>query len=228
MRPYDTIDLPLEPGHSLLELGCASGAYLLKQQERGLTVRGVEFAAEPSQFAREHLHLDVFTGQLEDAAFADASFDGVAAWMVLEHVPSPAKTLDEIHRILKPTGWLAFSVPNAGSWEFSMFQQDWYSLDVPRHCSHFSIPFLSRLLQEHGFTVERIYHQRNIDSILGSIGNRLISRGHTGSMARAWADFPSKTVGPARFVIRPLLQPLAWLFSALRQSGRITVLARAS
>ena len=37
--------------------------------------------------------------------FADASFDIVTAWMVVEHIDDPAFYAREIHRILKPGGW---------------------------------------------------------------------------------------------------------------------------
>jgi SAM-dependent methyltransferase len=43
--------------------------------------------------------------------FADGSFDEIHAYMVLEHVGDFLRTMEEIHRILKPGGKLHASVP---------------------------------------------------------------------------------------------------------------------
>ncbi len=44
--------------------------------------------------------------------FADASFDLVYSWAVLEHIEHPDRTFAEIHRILKPNGWYCAWTPN--------------------------------------------------------------------------------------------------------------------
>jgi len=43
--------------------------------------------------------------------FPDASVDGVLTISVLEHVPEPERVLDEVHRILRPGGFVYTDVP---------------------------------------------------------------------------------------------------------------------
>lgn len=228
MTAFDTIDIVDKPGSTLLDLGCATGEYLHAQRRYRIELFGVELVASAAELARRHYGLKVFTGTLEDAAFEAEFFDAVTGWMYLEHVPSPRNTLLEIHRILKPNGLLAFSVPNAGSWEFSFFRDRWFALQVPTHLTHFTPATATALLGRTGFTVEKIWYQMNIDNILASTGYRLRDVRSLMVMARWLSDFPNNDSPAARFVVRPLLQPVAWLLSILRQSGRMTILARKS
>lgn len=225
MRSHDVLDVVRSEGSRLLELGCASGTYLHAQRKYSLQLFGVEFAEQPATFAREQLGLNVFHGQLEEAHFADDFFDGVVAWMVMEHLPDPRQTLREIHRVLKPGGTFAFSIPNAGSWEFAVFRQYWYALDVPRHLSHFSRDSITRLLESERFHVRSVYYQINGDNIVASLGYVLRAKFGSNMISDWLIHFPDNSSRIVRFVIRPLLQPIAWLLSTLHQSGRVTILA---
>ncbi len=140
------------PGR-VLDIGCAMGAFLLGMRERGWDVQGVEFNAEVAEAARARHSLDVFPGTLEEARFADASFDAVTMWDVLEHVHDPAATLREIQRILKPGGLLVTRVPNGASWDAKLFGEYWAGLDAPRHLFLFAPDTLTRLLEQAGLTV---------------------------------------------------------------------------
>lgn len=226
MTSFDTIDI--QRGNRLLDLGCATGEYLHAQRKYGGELFGIEFVESAAALARRQYGLKVFVGTLEEAGFEAEFFDGVTGWMFLEHVPSPRQTLQEIHRILKPNGSLAFSVPNAGSWEFSFFRDRWFALQAPTHLTHFTPATAKAILAQTGFTVERIWHQVNIDNIVASTGYSLRHLRGITRIANWLADFPNNNSTIARFVVRPLLQPVAWMFSLLRQSGRMTILARKS
>jgi SAM-dependent methyltransferase len=47
----------------------------------------------------------------EDLPLAAGAFDVVLCTQMLEYVPSPQKVVDEIHRVLRPGGYLFLSVP---------------------------------------------------------------------------------------------------------------------
>ena len=98
---------------SILDIGCSTGFFLHRISETtDWKVKGVELAKQPSQFARNTLGLDVVTGELFSAHFADNSFDAIHIGDVLEHVPNPLEFLKECRRILKPNGRTYLSVPN--------------------------------------------------------------------------------------------------------------------
>ncbi len=58
------------------------------------------------------------TGQQADATalpFEDGSFDAVIAMHMLYHLPNPSKGIAEMHRVLKPGGFLAVTTNGAGN-----------------------------------------------------------------------------------------------------------------
>jgi SAM-dependent methyltransferase len=204
-----------------LELGCASGEFLLRLREMGWKVEGVELVAEPASRARKR-GLAVHTGTLETAAFPDAAFDAVFAWMVVEHLCDPKFTLGEVHRVLKPGGWFVFSVPNFGCWEPHVFQQYWYALDLPRHLHHFTPRCLTNLLSHLGFEQPRFIHQRSLLYVVGSLGFVWQALRPQSPLATRLIRFPDQpSLG-----VQLALAPFAKLLALMRQGGRLTVVTR--
>ena len=95
-----------------LEVGCAGGAFLDAARRRGYAVQGVEFSEDAAAFARKRFGLDVFTGDVLDTHFPDGSFDVVFMGDVIEHLRDPAKTLNEVHRIMATGGLLVLACPS--------------------------------------------------------------------------------------------------------------------
>jgi hypothetical protein len=64
---------PFVAGGTLVDVGCATGAYLAEMRDLGWQVIGVEPDGRAAAAAREQLRLPVRTGTLEEARLADAS-----------------------------------------------------------------------------------------------------------------------------------------------------------
>lgn len=96
----------------LLELGSAGGFFLEGARRAGFRVRGVELSTPAVEYARRELALDVFHGELEEAPFADASFDVAYADNVLEHTTDPSATLRKLRSLLRERGHLVVIVPS--------------------------------------------------------------------------------------------------------------------
>lgn len=143
-------------GGHLLEIGCARGTFLERAVHAGWTARGVEVSPGASKAAAERTGVAVHTGSLESAAFEDRSFDVVAGWDVIEHVPDPGLFLREIHRILKPGGGLLLSCPNVDTWPPKVFRAKWWTLKPDEHLWHFAPATLSAALQDAGFAVRDV------------------------------------------------------------------------
>jgi len=141
----------------VLDIGCATGIFLEGMRSRGWKADGVELSEFAANYARERFHLSVTTGTLEEAGYPDNQFDLATMWDVLEHVPDPASTLAEIHRILKPGGWLVLSLPNPLAWERFWFKQFWAGWDVPRHFQLFTPDVLERYLNNAGLKLVEVH-----------------------------------------------------------------------
>ncbi len=148
--------IPYRGQGRFLDVGCGTGGDLVYQRQFGLQVAGVEWNASAAERARLDHGLDVRAGTLESARFPDQSFDMIHMSHVFEHLPNPARTLDELHRLLDANGLLILKVPDAGSASAARFGPHWLGYDVPRHLYHFTRQTMAKLLQEHGFVLEAI------------------------------------------------------------------------
>lgn len=209
------------PGKTAVEIGCANGDFLRRLRESGWDAVGIEPAAHAAETARQRGFV-VHHGMLESIALPPQSTDAVFAWMVIEHLPQPATALKQIHRILRPGGVIAFSVPNFGCWEPIVFGRHWDAYELPRHLQHFTPKTITRLLKQSGFDDIRIVHQRNLLNVVGSLGFKLHSWSPNSRLAKqliAWPHNP--TMWP-----QLALAPLAKLLAIIRQGGRLTITAR--
>lgn len=210
------------PGRGL-DVGCARGDFLEKLRDAGWDAEGVEFMSAAAETARGR-GFTVSEGTLEAADFPDAQFDAVFASMVLEHVPEPRQTLNEVRRVLRADGWFVFMVPNFGCWERFVFRGYWHGLDLPRHLQHFTATRLRRLLLDSGFDRIRVLHQRNMNNIVASAGLWLRERRGGKRIGQKLVDFAEQ---PGLWSQLLLALP-ARLLAALRQGGRLTIIARAA
>jgi 2-polyprenyl-3-methyl-5-hydroxy-6-metoxy-1,4-benzoquinol methylase len=142
---------------SLLEIGCGTGYFLDEARRQGFDVEGVDISAEASRYAREAFAIEVHAGQLTDADLRFArSFDVVAMWHVLEHVPHVGPFLARAHAALAPGGLLAVEVPNYHSLKWHLGRDKFAGGLHPKfHRYIFSHRTLARLLARHGFVVVR-------------------------------------------------------------------------
>ncbi len=98
-----------------LDLGCGTGGLVARARQEGWDAIGQEISAWASAQARV-AGVPVIEGPLEEANLEAASFEAVTMFDVLEHLPAPVPTLQEIRRILKPGGVLVIETPNVDGW----------------------------------------------------------------------------------------------------------------
>lgn len=209
----------LIPGR-LLEIGCASGAFLHKMALHGWKVEGLEFSETAASSARS-LGYPVFSGPVEHAPEPSYSYDMIAGWMVLEHLHDPVAALQKLHSWTNKDGWLVISVPNADSLEFRIFEDRWYALQLPTHLFHYTAETLRKVLQKGGWKTVKVFHQRTLSNLIASSGYWLQDHGIWNWLARSLTNYPDKVHYSAYF-----LYPFALILSLLGQTGRVTVWAK--
>ncbi len=76
------------------------------------------FAQAP---CNQKLNVDFICGDATQLPFADASFDVVTMFDVLEHIPDDTAAIAEALRVLKPGGYLLISTPDKSIWRFPYY-----------------------------------------------------------------------------------------------------------
>jgi SAM-dependent methyltransferase len=127
---------------TVLDVGCASGAFLGLMRESGWRVAGVEPSG--SQFQRAVQLLgpaeDIQQCVLQEASL-QGNFDLVTMWDVLEHVTNPPEFLTMAASLLRPGGCLILNVPRIDSPAARLLGRRWPVL-LAEHLNYFTIPSL--------------------------------------------------------------------------------------
>ena len=106
-----------------LDLGCGVGRHLVYLEQKGWTAYGMDLAPNGLNYARQWLAHENLTARLVRAdmttlPFASNRFDALASTYVIYHNPLVLmrRTLTEILRVLKPSGWtvLTFTTTRSG------------------------------------------------------------------------------------------------------------------
>jgi SAM-dependent methyltransferase len=150
-RHLDRIERLLRPGH-VLDVGCATGDFLLLAAERGWEAFGVD----PSPARQQALAAGVrMVGRtIDDADVAPHSIDLITFWDVLEHLPDPVASLRRARELLAPGGLVAATVPNAGSAVARVSGARWFGYKTAgEHLQFFSAATVSRCFTAAGFQV---------------------------------------------------------------------------
>ena len=108
----------IQPGMTVLEVGPGNGRYTLETARRvgstGLVIvvdiepRLIERVTERAR-AEGVANLQAQVADVHDLPFKDEEFDAIAMIAVIGEIPEPDRAMREFHRVLKPSGTLAFS-----------------------------------------------------------------------------------------------------------------------
>jgi len=139
----------------LLEIGCSTGEMLTAAQSL-FAVSGVDADHASSRVAISR-GVNCFNGTLAEANFPDGYFDVAALYHVIEHFPSPRAELGELHRIIKPGGWLVVETPDIASLWFRLLGARWRQF-IPDHIFFFTPQTITRIVEESGFEIHELRH----------------------------------------------------------------------
>ncbi|MDJ0951017.1 MAG: class I SAM-dependent methyltransferase, partial [Alphaproteobacteria bacterium] len=105
----------LADGATVLDVGCNTGYGAARVAETAKRVVGVDVSARAVATARERYgrpNIEFVLAEGATLPFADASFDLVFSFQVIEHVVDTHAYLSEIVRVLKVGGTALFTTPN--------------------------------------------------------------------------------------------------------------------
>jgi 2-polyprenyl-3-methyl-5-hydroxy-6-metoxy-1,4-benzoquinol methylase len=145
--------------NSLLDIGCGTGEFIAFCKSRGMSVTGMEPGEKARNFASSKHQLSI-AASLEELTGKNRKFGVITLWHVLEHIHNLNIALESVRSLLANQGTLVIAVPNCRSADAQKFGVHWAAYDVPRHLYHFDTTTLTRLLRNHGFTVQNVLPQK--------------------------------------------------------------------
>jgi 2-polyprenyl-3-methyl-5-hydroxy-6-metoxy-1,4-benzoquinol methylase len=145
---------------SILDIGCGEGVLTSRWAERlgdgrvvGIDLEDPKLQAEWDK--RRRPNLEYRTMLAENLPFAENEFELATAIEVLEHVPDPEHTVEEMARCA--SAHLLVSVPREPLWRGLNMARGAYWRDLgntPGHLNHWSKRSFVELLSRHGEVVE--------------------------------------------------------------------------
>ena len=98
-------------GTRLLDVCTGPGMLAAAAVQRGAQVVALDFSGKLLEIAKRNVPGAEFQqGDAQALPFKPESFDAVVCGYGIIHVPEPQKALSEMHRVLKPAGYVAVSV----------------------------------------------------------------------------------------------------------------------
>jgi len=147
-------------GSSVLELGCATGEACCAAMNGGAHVVGCDLSADAIQRARQRYpEIQFYCKRAHESPFLPASFDGILAFELIEHLTSPLAFVRDAGSLLRPGGILAISTPNSDCGRRVGWNR-WLGFHASfEHLYFFGLSTLTRMLATAGLSVEGVYSQ---------------------------------------------------------------------
>lgn len=151
---YECDYLPKLTNEYVLDIGCAKGDFLsfLKQKYPDVSLFGIDYFSD-SVTSKE---INFKQKLLYESTYPDDFFDVITAWGVFEHLHTPSRYFQEVHRILKRNRKFFFLVTNSES----LYGKKAFIEDIPRHTYHYSERSLQNYADKFGFTMNVNYDDR--------------------------------------------------------------------
>ena len=142
----------------LLEIGCGTGVFLAKAREHGFDVEGLELSTYAAEFVR-NMGIPVQTKSIEDANFAEGTWDVIVMREVIEHLPHPLESLKTVRQWLKPGGVLFMATGNYDCSERKLKGSDWFYFMPEGHLYYFSNRTMQKYLKAAGYSTIKVTNQ---------------------------------------------------------------------
>lgn len=138
--------LPLGKPVALLDYGCAKSSTVraLALRAPGVTPHLFDVSSRYIPFWEKFVEPENWAVNSPKSGW-HSHFDVITSFFSLEHIPTPARTMHEIARLLKPGGHFYAVVPNVAT--------NVADLIVVDHCNHFTETSLTRLISDAGLVL---------------------------------------------------------------------------
>jgi SAM-dependent methyltransferase len=150
---------------SVLEIGGGNGFFLDALLDKyNAQIAGVEPSIDAVNKASDRVKPHMVTAMMEDGLFSNGKFSQVCIFHVLDHLPNPASTLNQIRDVLADNGSVLIAVHNVDSWSSKLLKSKSPIFDV-EHTFLYSKKSLTRLLIKCGYADIQVKGYWNLYSV---------------------------------------------------------------
>jgi SAM-dependent methyltransferase len=151
----------VKPGKSL-DIGCATGLFVKKLQDRGFQAEGYEGNVASAAWGRSQYGVTIHTGFFSPDASQAGNCDLITLCDVLEHTINPLEYLRHIRCLLSPGGAIMVTIPHIWCIESlyyrmlsRLFRREWLwqTCQVPFHTWEFTPLTARRVFEQAGFRI---------------------------------------------------------------------------
>ena len=148
-------DVEIPP--TLLDIGCAYGPFLAAAKEEGFSPAGIDPAQDAVQYVNEKLGIKAIHSTFPAVGSQlPAPFNVITLWFVIEHFKECICIFNEIKKLLKPKGILAFSTPSCSGISAKTSLKKFLSVSPADHFTVWSPKMVKKALALSGFKVKKI------------------------------------------------------------------------
>lgn len=191
---------------NLLDVGAGYGFFSKEAVANGFKVVALDLAENERSISRSISGIDPISSTFEDFELEYSSLSVVLMSQILEHALDVEEWVRKASKLLEKDGILAIALPNFGSLQRHLLQENEPYICPPDHLNFFTPESLTLLLKNNGFVVEKIQHvsripkntiQRRVPAIFSllsiplwsavNVMVRLIDSAHFGSVINVYA-----------------------------------------
>jgi len=143
----------------ILDIGCAYGPFLAAAKEEGFSPAGIDPAQDAVRYVQQTLGIPAVQGFFPNCQLPAPQFpqyDVITLWYVIEHFTDCFTVLDEIKKLLKPRGILAFSTPSFSGISGRKLLRNFLEKSPADHFTIWSPKMCKKALAIAGFKVKKI------------------------------------------------------------------------
>ncbi|MFH2114809.1 MAG: methyltransferase domain-containing protein, partial [Spirochaetota bacterium] len=146
-------------GASLLDVGCAYGAFVAEAQSRGWSPVGSDLAPDAVEYVGKTFGIPAFVSDFSipggDGLYP-RNLDCLTMWYVIEHFDELGRILRRAASLVRPGGVFAFSTPSCAGVSSRIRPADFWDRSPDDHFTVWEPRTVGGILKLFGFTVQRI------------------------------------------------------------------------
>lgn len=135
-------------GMSLLDYGCGRGETMKLAADLGMETAGTDMDPACVEVASRHGHAEVLDLTDPVKQFGELSYDVVACFHVLEHVPNPVETIQILRKIARK--YVLLAVPNLSAFNDLLRPHKWVRPVNQGHLQSWDHSHFKNLIERHG------------------------------------------------------------------------------